>query len=177
MAAVSSSVVTPLRPRDYDIQTVLKLARSFPHGRQGLVLRLHAYSYFLDQGRLSDAAQAIREAGLNYQQCPSEIPTELLTVFVFCSAYVCRDAATARDWWTHMQARKPTQFNVDYWRACSALHWVEGNLKAANEAWEKSDRLAQQLPKAGAYEFDRYCCRLLRQALHESSVAGTASSI
>jgi hypothetical protein len=175
VAAVSSSIVTPLRPRDYDIQTILRLARSFPQGRQGLLLRLYAYGYFLDHGKLSDAAQAIREGGLIYQQCSSEIPAELLTVFVFCSAYLCGDAAAARGWWTHMQARKPSQFDVDYWRACSALHWVEGNLKEANEAWKKSNGLAQQLPKAGAYEFDRYCCTLLRHALDESAVA--ASSI
>ena len=152
-------------------------ARSFPQGRQGLLLRLYAYSYFLDHGRLSDAAQAIREAGLIYQQCSSEIPAELLTVFVFCNAYICGDAAAAQGWWTHMQAKKPTQFNVDYWRAYSALHWVEGNLKEANEAWKKSNELAQQLPKAGAYEFDRYCCALLRKVLDESAVARTASSI
>jgi len=57
----------------------------------------------------------------------------------------------------------------------AGLHWVEGNLKEANEAWNKSNGLAQQLPKAGAYEFDRYCCKLLRHALDESAVA--ASSI
>jgi Peptidase family M50 len=177
MTAVSSSVVTPLRPRDYDIQTILRLARSFTQGRQGLVLLLYAYSYFLDHGKLSDAAQAIREAGLIYQQCSSEIPAELLTVFVFVNAYICGDAAAVRGWWTHMQARKPTQFNVDYWRAYSALHWVEGNLKEANEAWKKSNEIAQQLPKAGAYEFDRYCCALLRKVLDGSAVATTASSL
>jgi len=69
-----------------------------------------------------------------------------------------------------MQAKKPTQSNVDYWRACSALHWVEGNLKEANEAWKKSNELAQQLPKAGAYEFDRYCCELLHKALDDSAM-------
>jgi len=54
---------------------------------------------------------------------------------------------------------------------------VEGNLKEANEAWKKSNELAQQLPKAGAYQFDRYCCALLRKVLDESAVARTASSI
>ena len=31
--------------------------------------------------------------------------------------------------------------------------------------------LAKQLPKAGAYEFDRYCSSLLRRALEESPMA------
>jgi len=60
---------------------------------------------------------------------------------------------------------------VDYWLAASALLWIEGNLKDANESWEKAHALAQQLPQAGAYEFDRYCCSLLRKALDEASAA------
>ena len=80
---------------------------------------------------------------------------------------------TEREKWgtPRMEAKKPTRFSEDYWRATGALHWIEGDLKAANEAWEKSNALAQQLPKAGAYEFDRYCCSLLRQALDEVPVA------
>jgi hypothetical protein len=35
----------------------------------------------------------------------------------------------------------------------------------AFEAWTKADALAEQLPKAGAYQFDRTCCTLLRQAM------------
>jgi len=91
--------------------------------------------------------------------------------FVFGNAYLHRDAAAAREWWTRMEAKKPTRRNVDYWRADSALHWIEGHLKEANEGWEKSNALAQQLPKAGAYEFDRYCCFLLRKAIDEVPVA------
>ena len=30
--------------------------------------------------------------------------------------------------------RKPTRFNADYWRAESALHWIEGNLEEARAA-------------------------------------------
>jgi hypothetical protein len=74
---------------------------------------------------------------------------------------------SAHNWWTRMEARKPTRFNVDYWKAYSALCWIEGNRSEANEAWEKSNTLAQQLPKAGEYEFDRYCCSKLRQAMDE----------
>jgi hypothetical protein len=70
-----------------------------------------------------------------------------------------------------MESRKPTRFNVDYWRADSALHWIEGNLKEANKSWEKSNAMAHDLPKAGAYEFDRYCCSPLRKALDEASAA------
>jgi hypothetical protein len=136
-----------------------------------LLLRLCAYNYFLDLERIPEAGEALREAESIYRQSASDIPAELHTVFVFGSAYVRRDAGAAREWWTRMEGKKPTRFNADYWRASSALHWIEGDLKEANEAWEKSNTLVQQLPRAGAYEFDRYCCSLLRQALDEVPAA------
>lgn len=164
-AVIGSSLVTPLRPRDYDIQAILRAGHSIT---QGLLLRLYAYFYLLDHGQILEAGEALREAESIYHQSASDIPAELHTEFVFGNAYVRREAAAAREWWARMEAKKPTRFNADYWRADSALHWIEGNLKEANEAWEKSNALAQQLPKAGAYEFDRYCGSLLRKALDEA---------
>jgi hypothetical protein len=42
---------------------------------------------------------------------------------------------------------------------------MEGNPSKANEAWTNANALAQRLPSAGAYDFDRTCCTLLRQAM------------
>jgi tetratricopeptide (TPR) repeat protein len=168
---VTSSLVTPLRPRDFDIEAIQRAAQNFTQGKHGLLLRLFAYIYFFDNGRLQEAAQALTEAESIYHQSASDIPAELLTVFVFGNAYLRRDAVAAREWWTRMEAKKPTRFKADYWKAYSALRWVEGELKEANEAWEKSNALAQQLPTAGEYEFDRHCCSKLRQALDEASTA------
>jgi Peptidase family M50 len=175
VAAVGSTLVTPLRPRNYDIQAILWAAHTITQGAQGLLLRVYAYAYFLDHGRILEAGEALREAESIYHQSASDIPAEIHMEFVFGSAYLRRDAAAAREWWTRMEAKKPTRFNADYWRADSALHWIEGDLKEANEAWEKSNALAQQLPKAGAYEFDRYCCSLLRKALDEASARTTVT--
>jgi hypothetical protein len=116
---------------------------------------------------MSAAAESLHDAESIYDESASEIPAELCTVFIFGNAYVLRDAAAAREWWTRMEAKKPTRFNVDYWRAAAALHWIEGDSKGATEGLGKSDALAHQLPNAGAYEFDRYCNCLLRKALNE----------
>src|SRR5713101_3188247 len=51
-AVVGSTLVTPLRPRDYDSQAILRAAHSITQGIQGLALRLYAYGYFLDHGRI-----------------------------------------------------------------------------------------------------------------------------
>jgi hypothetical protein len=64
-----------------------------------------------------------------------------------------------------MKAKKPTHFGVDYWLAQSALLWTENRLEEARDAWSKGNVLAQQLPAAGAYEFDRYRSTLLHQVL------------
>jgi len=175
MTVVLSSLVTPLRPKDYDIKAILRAADTFTQGKRALLLRLFAYSHFLDCGKLPEAAEALKEAESIYRQSASDIPAELHTAFVFGNAYLRRDAVAAREWWTRMEAKKPTHRNVDYWRAYSALRWLEGDMKEANEAWERSNALAQQLPKAGTYEFDRYCCSILRTALDDASVRDVQS--
>jgi peptidase M50-like protein len=168
-AVVGASLVTPLRPRDFDIDMIRRAAEGITEGIQALLLRLYAYLFFLDRERIPEAAQALRDAECVYLKSVSDLPAQLHTEFVFGSAYVWRDAIAAREWWTRMETKKPTRFNEDYWRAYSSLLWIEGAKQEADAAWMKCDAMVQQLPKAGAYEFDRYCCSLLRKALDEAS--------
>ncbi len=164
-SVATSSLVTPLRPRDFDIDALQRTARVITTGTHGLMLRLGSYEHFLDRGELGKASAALMEAESFLQQSHMELPTELHTVFVFGNAFLRRDAAAARQWWERMEAKKPTHFNVDYWRAKSALHWIEGDLEEANAAWKKCDELAERLPEFGAYESDRASCALLREAM------------
>src|SRR5437899_9062414 len=87
-SVAGSSQVTSLRPRNYDIEAILRAERGITQGRQGLLQRLLAYSHFLDQDRIPDAAEALGEAGLIYNQSASDITAELLTAFVFGRAYI-----------------------------------------------------------------------------------------
>jgi hypothetical protein len=134
-----------------------------------LLLRLLAYCYFLDHGDFGKAGEELEQAATIYNGSASDAPVEFVTPFVFASAYIWRDAEVARRWWVHVEAKTP-RMNADYWLAHTALHWVEGNLKGANDSWEKANALAQKLPAAGAYEFERYQCSLLRQALDQITV-------
>ena len=81
-----------------------------------------------------------------------------------------RSADVTRQWWAHVDAKKP-RLNSDYWLTRSALHWVEGDLSIARESLEKAVALANSLPNAGAYEFERYRCSLLRTVLSEVAAA------
>lgn len=165
VAVVGSSLVSPLRPRDYDTDAIVRTQSVIKQGMRGILLRLYGYTAFLDQGKIYEAGEQLREAEAIYHRSRLDIPAELYTTFVFGYAYVLHDAMAARDWWMRMEANTLIRPNVDYWRAASALHWIEGDLKEANEAWEKGNALAGQLPKAGAYEFDRDCYSNLRNTL------------
>ena len=74
-----------------------------------------------------------------------------------------------------MEGKKFERNNIDYWLAQSALYWIEGRLKEAEEAWQKADAAAQKLPQFGSYEFDRMRCALLRKEFdHPSDRASRA---
>lgn len=170
-AMVGSTLVSPSRPRDYEIDLIERAALDIQQGQQGLLLQLCTYTHYLDQDKIPQAKEALTQAEAVYHRSASNICPELHTVFVFGNAYVRHNAVAAREWWARMQAKKPTRFNVDYWRANSALLWIEGNLNDADAALKKSEDLAEKLPKAGAYEFDRYCNSLLRKALDEAKAS------
>jgi hypothetical protein len=171
IAMAGSSVVSPLRPKGYDIAVIQRAVAGIRQGTEGLLLRLLAYQCYLDRNQLNDAEWALREAARVYEESASGVQAELLTVFVFGYACILRDAAEAHKWWGRMESKKPARFNVDYWRAKSALCWIEGNLDEANEAWAKAADAAMKLPHAGAYEFDRDLCGLLLYEI-EASAAG-----
>lgn len=174
-AVVGSTLVTQLRPRDYDIVAIRRSAAYFTCGHEAFVLRLFATSYFEDSGAILHARQAIVEAEHIYEECALDISADLHAAVVFDIAFLLQDATRTRTWWDRMEAKKPTYFGVDYWLARSALLWMEGNLVEADEGWEKASVLAAKLPHAGAYEFDRYRCQLLRKALDGHQPLGESS--
>lgn len=168
MSTVQSTLVTSLRPRDYDIDAIQRAEISFTQGHQALLLRLIASSYFLDQGMLHQASEAVAEAERIHGESALDLPAELCMAFVYRTAFLRRDAVSARQWWAQMEAKKPAHKGVDYWLAQSALFWIEGRIEEAREAWSKGNLLAQKLPAAGDYEFDRYRCSLLRDCIESA---------
>jgi hypothetical protein len=180
---VGSSLASPLRPKDYDIEVIQRAARFVTHGQQALLLRLFAYLYFFDSGRIPDALHALGEAESVYTQDASAIPAELHTSFIFATAFLRRDAPTARLWWERMEAKqqmeakKSPRLSADYWKALTALLWIEDRVEEARTAWAQGNEVAQKLPDAGAYEFDRFCFAQLRQVLEASPVPVPRNSL
>jgi hypothetical protein len=162
---VSSSLITPLQPRDYDLATLQRAINGLREGNMSVALRLWAHAHYLDRNMMDESAAALAEAESVAASTCGTISAELCNAFIFGSAYVRRDALAARRWWQRMQANKPQRMNADSYRAESALHWIEGNPTAAHIAWAKSCELSRKLPQAGAYQFERNCCKLLEEAI------------
>jgi Zn-dependent protease len=166
---VASSLVTPLRPRDYDMPMLFRAAQFMTFGREAMLLRIFGFTSCVDRGHLPEAIGWLSQAEAIYPQIAGKVPAELHAEFVFGAALFKRDAAAARMWWERMQSKRVTRFDTDYWKARAALAWIENRSEDAQESWRKGNQLAQALPKAGAYDFDRDNFVLLREAMESQS--------
>jgi hypothetical protein len=165
---VISSLVTSVRPRDYEIDIIERASSKLTRGTQGMLLRVWACHYWMDHGQNENAVAALKDAERVCLESVADLAASLHTVFVIGYALLSRDEAAVRQWWERMEAKKPTNFNFDYWMAKSAKFMMEGNLKEANEAWEKSKVEADKQSHAGAYEFDRDLCAMLHREIDKA---------
>lgn len=170
-SATASSLVTPLRPKDLPAPALERAAALVPGGQRGFLLRMFAFTHFLDCGQIPEALQALDQAKTVYEQSASDVPGALLAYFVYASVFLKPDPEQARHWWELMEAKQARQGSTEYWLARTAIRWSENDPEAAREAWRQGTALAAKLPQAGAYEFDRWLFAGLRQRLEAPSPA------
>jgi hypothetical protein len=164
-ASVTLTLITPSRARNYDIQALQQAALSNTEELDGMILRLWISGYFLDRGQTTEAIQALLDAEAIGERCYSTIRGEPLAGFVFGHAILRGNAERARLWWDRMEARKPDPDSIDREWARTALLWVEGHLEEADEELRKGAAKTEELPRFGAYNFDRYHFDLIREAM------------
>jgi Zn-dependent protease len=152
---VSSSLVTPLRPRDFDAAILNRAAVFMPAGQQGMLLNLFLYMHHCDGGRTTEGMHYFEIAESIYPQIAKEFDADLHLEFVYGNAVFKEDLAAAQLWWDRMEAKGKCRHKVDYWKARAALYWLEGSISHAREALQKADSGARQMPAAGAYDRDR----------------------
>lgn len=165
-----ATLVTPLRPRDYDIAALERAALVITSGPRAYLLRLLAYTYYRDTHQTASATHEVQQAETIYEGCAAKLPAELHYSLVTDAALHQRDAARARLWWDRAEAKKPQQITADYWMARSALAWIEGDGGEARSAWAKADEYLRTMPGSGAYEYDRDCLAALRKAIEADPV-------
>lgn len=167
LATVSSSLVTSLRPRDFDIEMLAVAAQSVPQGDRGLLLRLFACQHYLDRGGVPEGLAYLAEAETLYEQSTFASRSDICAEFAFLNAFYRRDAAAAAIWSQRMEAKRKMEMDADYWRARAAMRWLQGDREGAKDAWSKGVLLARDLPPYGAYDYTRACFERLREALEQ----------
>lgn len=160
-AMVGSSLVTPLRPGQYDLPLLERVARFHQSGKQGALVRLFIAMHHLETGRTEAAKEAWRAAEPMDQEPGADTAAE----YVFLEAALAGDLVRTRTWWHLVEAKGDSKHELDYWRGRSAMLWREGDVAGARMALDKADQFARSLPTAGAYEYDRWCLDLLRKNL------------
>jgi hypothetical protein len=168
-SSVTLTLITPRRPRDYDIKAIQRAALSCTGGHDGMIVRLWTSSYYLDRQQIPEAIQAMLDSEAICEDCFSTLRGELLATFVFDHAILRGDAERARLWWDRMEARKPDPESIDHEWARTALLWVEGRTEEAYEALRQGEAQANRLPDFGAYNFDRHRFALIREAMNTRS--------
>jgi Zn-dependent protease len=165
-AMVSSTVVSPLRPKDLDVRVIERAAAFRRIGPEALLLRLNAFTHFLDRGQTGEALRALSEAEIVYAESELALPEDLRVIaqeaFTYANALLRRDAGAARSWWDRTEKKNLTRFSADHWKAYCSLLWIENRLEEARSAWNNGNALAEKNPKAGAYEYSRDCFAQLR---------------
>jgi Zn-dependent protease len=154
-----------MRPRDCDTAVLERAAAFLTRGMEALLLRVELTCHHHDAGRIPEALAYLAEAEWVYSDSILDLRADLHKSFVFANAFLKRDATRAREWWQRMEAKGSATKDAEYWLSLSALHWVEGDLDAAEQAWGTAVVLIEDLPRVGAHDYDRDCMKQLRAAI------------
>jgi hypothetical protein len=164
---VASSLVSDLRPRQYDLPLLERVAAFHQTGEKGAQVRLFMALHFVETGRAAEAAAAWREAARLHPEASADGSAE----YAFMEATVAGNVEQARAWWRRVEAKGDSKREVDYWRGLAAVLTAEGNREGAREALDKADACTRRLPIVGAYEYDRWSLDVIRKKLAEEVVA------
>jgi hypothetical protein len=168
---VGSSLVSELRPSQYDLPLLERVAQFHQTGEKGAQVRLFIALHHVDSGRVEEAKTAWREAAQLHPDASADGSAE----YAFMEAAVAQDVEKARAWWARVETKTGTKGasrrEVDYWRGRAALLAAEGHREGAREALEKADGFARLLPAVGAYQYDRWCLDMIRGKLAEEKPA------
>jgi hypothetical protein len=169
LAMAATSLLTDIRPRDWDISLINEAAGFLKTGIQGMVLRLFASHYYLDSGNIAEAVANMNAAASLFTAQAISKPADFYVEFVFVNALYARDFPAAEAWWLKLQALKGIDYDADYWRARASILWLGGELEDARQAWERGNEKAQRLPACGIYNFSRWQLAEMRKVLDQGA--------
>jgi hypothetical protein len=167
---VQATLVTPLRPRDYDMEAIECAGREFTQGAPAVWLRMLATSHYIDCGDLALARQANAEAESIFLASQPDLNPAFCASLALEAVLLRRDATAARQWFERAAANKSimSEYPTDYWLAQAALQWVENRTEEARASSKKAEEFSRTFPTTGAYNYDRHLCKLLGQAMEQA---------
>jgi Peptidase family M50 len=162
---VTTSQVSSIRPKDWDIEVLRAAGETLTEGQRGMLLQLYCCMHYLEAGRIPEALLRLQVA--ENLQAEGNLPAtlEICARFVFVHAVFNHHAAAAQRWWQRIEGRPDIEFNAEYWNARACVEWLRGETDAAVQDWENGRALAHHLPVAGAYQHIRWCFDRLRDAM------------
>jgi len=178
LLAIRSTTATPRRPRDLELDLLQRAADLSPDPIQTVVIRLAISGHYEDRGMIPEARAAFKAAelfcrGANLTSNPA-FPVDLYTAFIIPSALLKQDPRSTRLWWCLFDAKKPTNFNTDYFLARACSLWMDNHFDDALLFLNKADTEAAKLPDAGSYNFDRDRCARIRKEVVTAQQAAAA---
>jgi hypothetical protein len=176
-AMVASSLVTPIRPRDFNVAIINRAAEFIKQGERGLLLRLFAAAHYLDTNRIPEALASVESAEALYEEGTFEKDQDICAEFMFINAFYKRDLGAAELWWERIEALGRIDRDAGYWRARTALFLLKGEREYARQSWERGNALAQNLPAVGVYEGTREWFAKLRAALEATQERAASSTV
>jgi Zn-dependent protease len=166
LAMAQATTVTLLRPKDFDIELVERIAATNTPSLDHTFLLLVACDYYFDGGEMESATRKFREAETRYDQ-EKIYWAERCGSFVLRAACLLADRAMAEKWWQRsLSAKSWNPGKKDYFPAC-AYFTITCHQPEAEEAWRAEFERANLLPESGGRDFDLYYLGRLREMLDE----------
>ena len=162
---VASTLASELRPRDWDIEALIKAGDCVAAGREGVTMRWFASMHYRDKGQIEQATNAALSAYSLFDLAQWSDPHDLLSEFLFFDAIYRQDRKSSERWWAMIEGLPNKEWDAERYLAKAAILWLRGNHDEAWDAWDAGFTLAMKLPECGAYEFTRNGFELLREAL------------
>ncbi|MFN0165591.1 MAG: hypothetical protein ACKV22_04095 [Bryobacteraceae bacterium] len=134
-------------------------------GERAILVRIFMCMHHLETGRIPEATRSLDEAETLFEDANVKEPPDYFLDLAFFNAVCKRDVTRAEHWWNRWEALGQPNRDTEYWAALASIRWLRGDHEGATEALTQGGAVGQNLPSAGAYEFERWRIEYVREAM------------